>query len=109
MKMVKMEDEVHSRLKAMSDGDTTMSQVVEGLLGGTGSRDDGVDRILDQIGMIHTRFDALEDSLSSLSFSEPKEDTYLSPAEARQKEIERLRAMDEFQQNAISHPEDEVQ
>ena len=108
MKSIKVDDDVHARLRSDADeGDISVSEVIRGYQG-VGKMDSGTDRILDQIGMIHKRFDALEDSLSSLSFSEPSPE-YESPEDARRREIERLRAMDEFQQNAISHPEDEVQ
>ena len=106
MKSIKVDDDIHAWLKSL-DGES-ISQSMRDIKNEV-KPPVTMDKLLDQIAMLHKRFDALEDSLSSFSFSEPKEDTYLSPAEARQKEIERLRAMDEFQQNAISHPEDEVQ
>ena len=128
MKSIKVDDDVHARLRSDADeGDISVSEVIRGYQG-VGKKDSGTDRILDQIGMIHKRFDELFEKLfPSPFFSEgingddidmrPGAVTvvknpspiYESPEDARQKEIERLRAMDEFQQNAISHPEDEVQ
>ena len=109
MKVVKVSDEVHASLKALSNAfDVSIGDVIERLTQDS-PPPTNLDKVLDQLEMMHGRFDALEVSLSSYYFANSKEDTYLSPAEARQQEIERLRKMEEFQQNAISHPEDEVQ
>jgi len=108
MKVVKVDDDIHHWLKLTAElAGMSINDVLVQLEKKYPVPTD-LNKVMDQIMMIHKRFDALEDSLSSFSFSEPSPE-YESPEDARRREIERLRAMDEFQHNAISHPEDEVQ
>jgi len=107
MKQVKVSDEVHVKLKALSEkADISIGDVIEASVGDIAIPAD-LDKVLVQM---HMRFDELFASLSSFSFPDKVvEDSYESPEEARRREFEKLQAMDVFQRNAINHPEDEVQ